>query len=146
MTPHEATEAASHPGYERRDVRISALIWLGMTVFLGTTAVFIVLWLLLGFYERQAQRADPQLSPLAKRELPPAPQLQETPVEDLQTLLERDEALLTTYGWVDKEQQIVRIPVSRAMELVVERGLPKPEPSADSQLPQQRDDQKKGSP
>jgi hypothetical protein len=130
MTPHETTEAADHPGYERRDVRISALVWLALSVLLGTTAVFVVLWLLLGYLETQARRTDPQLSPLAESEQsPPAPQLQQTPVEDLQTLIQRDEAILSSYGWADKEQQTVRIPVSRAMDLAVERGLPPLKPS-----------------
>lgn len=134
MTPHETTDAADNPGYERRDVRISALVWLALSVLLGTTAVFVVLWLLLGYLENQARRADPQLSPLAETDRPPpAPRLQETPVEDLQALIQRDEALLTTYGWADKEQQTVRIPVSRAMDLAVERGLPAPKPADNPQ-------------
>ena len=35
-----------------------------------------------------------------------------------------EEKVLQTYGWVDKEQKIVRIPIDRAMELLAERGLP----------------------
>lgn len=129
MTPPETTDAAASAGYERRDVRISALIWLGMTVLLSTAAVFIVLWLLLTFYERQAAKADPQLSPRAETApAPPTPHLQEMPVEDLQALQRRDDAILTTYGWADQEQQTVRIPVSRAMDLALERGLPQPAP------------------
>jgi hypothetical protein len=30
---------------------------------------------------------------------------------------------LETYGWVDKEGGVVRIPIERAMDLVLERGL-----------------------
>jgi hypothetical protein len=31
---------------------------------------------------------------------------------------------LNGYGWVNKEQGIVRIPIERAMELIVEKGFP----------------------
>jgi hypothetical protein len=31
---------------------------------------------------------------------------------------------LTTYGWVDQNAGIVRIPIARAKELMLERGLP----------------------
>ena len=31
---------------------------------------------------------------------------------------------LTTYGWVDKEAGVVRVPIERAKQLIVERGLP----------------------
>ena len=32
--------------------------------------------------------------------------------------------LIESYGWVDQKQGIVRVPIKRAMELLVERGLP----------------------
>ncbi|HZL91525.1 MAG TPA: hypothetical protein VFB96_24360 [Pirellulaceae bacterium] len=125
----EQADTNVHGGYERTDVRIAPLIWLGLTVFLGSVAVFVVLWLLLVVLERQAERADPQKSPLAQTDRqPPLPRLQKSPVEDLQALNARDEAILTSYGWADEERQAVRIPVSRAMELAVERGLPRPIP------------------
>ena len=132
MTVPETADAAANPGYERRDVRVAPLLWLGLTIFVGTTAVFIVLWFLLAVLENQARRADPQPSPLAKSDRPSAAvHLQHTPVEDLQTLHKRDEAILTTYGWSDEDKQSVRIPILRAMDLALERGLPAPKPSND---------------
>ncbi len=124
--PHSESNAA----YERTDVRIAPLVWLGLTIFLGSAVVFGVLWLLLAFYERQASRSDPRPPPLAQSEPPPAPRLQQVPVEDLQSLIARDEAILASYGWADEKQTTVRIPVERAMELAVERGLPKPNQSS----------------
>jgi hypothetical protein len=58
--------------------------------------------------------------------LPPAaePRLQADPPRDLREHRRREEALLSTAGWVDREAGVVRIPVERAMELVAERGLP----------------------
>jgi len=42
-----------------------------------------------------------------------------------------EEELLDTYGWVDKERGIVRIPVARAMGLVAKEGLQsRPSPSS----------------
>src|SRR5690606_8893218 len=35
--------------------------------------------------------------------------------------------LLTTYGWADKQEGRVRIPIDRAMEKALEEGLPKPQ-------------------
>jgi hypothetical protein len=49
---------------------------------------------------------------------PPAPQLQPDPVRDLATLREREQEALTTYGWVDRNQGIARIPIERAMQLL----------------------------
>jgi hypothetical protein len=38
-------------------------------------------------------------------------------LEKLKALREEDAKALTTYSWVDKEKQLVRIPIERAMEL-----------------------------
>ncbi len=32
--------------------------------------------------------------------------------------------MLTTYGWVDKEKGIVRVPIDSAIALVLRRGFP----------------------
>jgi hypothetical protein len=47
-----------------------------------------------------------------------------TPATDLGQIRAEEDAVLTTYGWIDEQGGIVRIPVERAMELLVERGLP----------------------
>ncbi len=40
-------------------------------------------------------------------------------VENLKTLREEADKALTTYGWVDKNKGVARIPIERAMELTV---------------------------
>src|SRR6266511_6260276 len=40
-------------------------------------------------------------------------------VENLKTLREEADKALTTYGWIDKNKGVARIPVGRAMELTV---------------------------
>lgn len=42
------------------------------------------------------------------------------PPPELRELRAREEQLLGSYGWVDREKQIVRIPIERAMQLIVE--------------------------
>lgn len=51
-------------------------------------------------------------------------------MENLKTLREDAEKALTTYTWVDKNKGVVRIPISRAMELTVaELAQKKPAPA-----------------
>jgi topoisomerase IA-like protein len=38
--------------------------------------------------------------------------------------------VLESYGWVDKDKGVVRIPIEEAMRLIAERGLP-PTPPAE---------------
>jgi hypothetical protein len=40
-------------------------------------------------------------------------------VENLKTLREETDKALTTYGWIDKNKGVARIPIERAMELTV---------------------------
>jgi hypothetical protein len=54
----------------------------------------------------------------------PAPALQLNPHDDLVAFRARADAELNSYGWVDRSNGIVRIPIERAMDLIVERGLP----------------------
>jgi hypothetical protein len=42
----------------------------------------------------------------------------------MQELLREENARLHSYGWVDRSAGIGRIPIDRAMALVVEQGLP----------------------
>ncbi len=44
--------------------------------------------------------------------------------QDLADLHARESLLLDHYSWIDRSQGKVRIPIGRAMELVVQRGLP----------------------
>lgn len=69
----------------------------------GTLVIFAALaWLLLAY-------PDTPTTPAA----PDAP----TPEQMLQEVRDRDRETLHTYGWVDREKGVVRIPADRAMEL-----------------------------
>jgi hypothetical protein len=43
---------------------------------------------------------------------------------DTQSYLQSQQNLLNSYGWIDRQNGIVRLPVDRAMELLLEPGLP----------------------
>jgi hypothetical protein len=58
------------------------------------------------------------------RQLPPGPRLEETPATDLQEMRAAEDQVLTKYAWLDQDNGIVRLPIDRAMDLIVQRGLP----------------------
>jgi hypothetical protein len=66
--------------------------------------------------------AAPDLHPLARF---PKPNLQ---IDDghaqMSALLARQNFELNSYGWIDRSNGIVRIPIDRAMDLILQRGLP----------------------
>ena len=54
----------------------------------------------------------------------PKPRLQRDDVQEMRVQLYGEEGRLQSYGWTDKDAGEARIPVSRAMDLIAERGLP----------------------
>ncbi len=52
----------------------------------------------------------------------PEPRLQTQSHADLDRLLAAQRKTLSTYSWADPAQQTVRIPIERAMQLVIGRG------------------------
>src|SRR5205823_11440163 len=60
----------------------------------------------------------------AERPVPPPPRIQSNPGADMQSYWQSQQTLLNTYGWIDRQNGIVRMPIDRAMEVLLERGLP----------------------
>ncbi|HEY3566253.1 MAG TPA: hypothetical protein VGL96_14695, partial [Casimicrobiaceae bacterium] len=52
----------------------------------------------------------------------PSPPLQSAPELDLQALRAEKHGLLSQYAWIDRAHGVVRIPIERAMSLLIERG------------------------
>jgi hypothetical protein len=75
-------------------------------------------------FEAAARRADPIPNPLAGDQVPPAPRLQAEPAAELASLRREEYQRLSSYGWIDPQQRVVRVPVERAIEILAERGLP----------------------
>ena len=121
-----------HTRYERRtfNPRIVFGVMIGMIVAGFVVHFFVVgIWTLLEKGSRAAdQEHKPMLSstpaPGEPPRLPPEPRLQPDPVSDLHKMRDAEDNVLQTYGWVDKNAGVVRIPVARALDLVAQRGLP----------------------
>jgi hypothetical protein len=113
--------------HEESDVNVRAILGFGIALVVAAVIILVFLWQLQSVYQRQTDRAQMQMYPLAagqQEELPPMPRLQEHPQQDMQELRERQRALLNGYGWVNRDAGIARIPIDEAMRMVVGRGLP----------------------
>jgi hypothetical protein len=71
------------------------------------------------------QGLGPPASPFENvRMLPPEPRLQVSAPKDLAQYKAAQEEILNSYGWVDAKAGIVRIPIDRAMDILLQKGLP----------------------
>ncbi len=124
MKHHENIRSEStERGYETRDAWPKALLIFGLALIGLVLIVMAISRGLLSSMDEAVSRGDSSPHPLAEeRQVPHAPRLQVTPSLDIAEHREIERRLLTNYEWIDREEGVVRIPVSRAMELVVERG------------------------
>ena len=105
-----------------RNLMITALGLLGLVVF-GLVFSWVIYLFSIGHTGAPGEptqtfvRIDPS-------QLPPGPNLQPDPHAVLVMLQHREDSILTSYAWVNKDSGIVRIPIDRAMALLAKRGLP----------------------
>jgi hypothetical protein len=125
---HE-NEGVENPAvhHEESDVNIRAVFAFAAGLVLTAAFIQFVVWILFAYFEARANRKVTPEFPLAVQQenrLPPEPRLQTNPRADLAELRAQEDNALQTYGWVDKNASVVRIPIEQAMKLVVQRGLP----------------------
>jgi hypothetical protein len=81
--------------------------------------------LFLGYRTVQRGRQDTPAPRLAReREVIPQLRLQVDAPEELRRLRAAEDAVLSSYSWVDRDADIVKIPIDRAMEILAKKGLP----------------------
>jgi hypothetical protein len=123
--PHGGDAPAAH--HEESDVNIRAIFGFGAGLIVAAAIISLLMWVLLRYFEVREAKQAPRMYPLAaaqENRLPPEPRLQTNPREDLAALRAREDAALRSYGWVDRNAGIVRIPIDAAIKLTLERGLP----------------------
>lgn len=126
--------------HEHSDVSLGAL---GMSVVVLSAVVaasMLAMYFLFGWFEQQARANDPAPSPVAvpATQMPAttrtspafnagitnAPQLLTNEPMALQRQEAAERERLQSYGWVDQNAGVARMPIDAAMKLVAERGLP----------------------
>ena len=87
--------------------------------------IHLLTYVLFRYFEsREGRRVTPEY-PLAAAQtnrVPPEPRLQTDPREDLREMREQEDAVLESYGWVDRNAGVVRIPIDEAIKLTLKRG------------------------
>jgi hypothetical protein len=115
-------------GHEIADVDARALIWSAAAVVITMIAcAYIVDVLVVASapdFEGIQDIGRPAAEALAEVPRPISRGLPSTPIQGPEALVRSKEALLHGYGWVDREATIARIPIERAMKLIVNEGLP----------------------
>ena len=125
-TPHQDTKNPE-VHHETSDVNIRGVLAFAAGLAFAVAFVSFLVYGLFGYFSARETRAASPQYPLAAAEdtrVPPEPRLQTNPRQDLEQFRSNEDQILTTYGWVDKNGGVVRIPIDEAMKRILERGLP----------------------
>jgi hypothetical protein len=129
------TDAHAHPhgslenvevAHEHSDISVRGIIWFLVMLVAIVVVTEVAMWGLLKGLEKLEERDDPFVSPLAAPpgQLPAEPRLQTTPWHDMTEFRAAEEKRIHGYGWVDQNAGIGHVPIERAKELLLQRGLP----------------------
>ena len=113
-------------GYEKRDANVGALLQFAFWMAVVMAVTMVAMKFTFDFLKR-VEPLGATSSPLVKegaRVMPPAPLLQVHPHQELVDYCAAQQEAVNSYGWVNQESGVARIPVDRAMDLIVSRGLP----------------------
>jgi hypothetical protein len=108
-------------GFEETDVNVTAVGKFAVALVIMTVLAML---LLVGVFKYFQSQGGGQARSVDPAKVFPQPQLQTTPIPDLKAIRAAEEQVLTSYGWVDAQKGVVRIPIARAMDMVVQRGFP----------------------
>ena len=121
--PHTHPESQ----HEESDVDFRAIITFGGGLLAVAVFVYVLIFGIFRLFDSREGVKVAAEYPLAAAQghrEPPEPRLQIDPRQDMADLRAKEDDLLGSYGWVDKNAGVVRIPIDAAMKLTLERGLP----------------------
>jgi hypothetical protein len=123
-------------GFEREDLGATPIIAFIVSVVIVGVLVYYGTWGLFRFLDFYGKKHEQTVSPLAEvqknpREVRPEqiqqfpePRLEENERTELNDVRYGEEQKLNSAGWVDQSAGVAHIPITRAMQLIAQRGLP----------------------
>lgn len=108
----------NHVDYERSDVGLRLVGWLaeGLATFVVITPL-VLPWL----FPQSTRHITPAGRPAMRSNAPP---LEVTPRATLQATRQGEAQIERSYGWADRSRGQVRIPIDRAVDILLRKGLP----------------------
>ena len=109
--------------HEHSDINVRGILWVALGLFVSAAMIQLLIFGLFGYFAKREAPAgqQPSIESLLPAE---AIRLQKDPEGDLKRIQEEVDRIMNGYRWMDREAGVARIPVERAMKLLLERGLP----------------------
>jgi len=122
---NESPQENIRAGHELSDLEPRQVAVFGAILAATVILVVIATYLLFDAFYGSNRKSQSPASPLSFSPEPiPEPRLLESPGRDLKAMRAAENALLSSYAWIDREKGIARIPINDAIEILAQRGLP----------------------
>lgn len=146
MTEHSSKDTREHGsvvGHEPVELNVAPVVWFLIGLGVATVLIFLLITGLFNALQSKEEKSAGAESPLAgeRQKLPPEPRLQlapssveqlegkppnlkeDHPLAEMKRLREEEDRVLKSYGWVDTDQGIARIPIEEAKKRLLEKGI-----------------------
>ena len=113
-------------GHEVADASVRGIVYAAIGLAIGTALSGLIVYGIFQYLANHPLSTAPE-NPMAetdRQQFPPAPRIEDRPAIEVKDLHSDEDKILSTYGWTDKKNGVVRIPIDRAIELQLERGFP----------------------
>jgi hypothetical protein len=123
--------------FEREDLGAKPILIFLLALTIGCVLVAVVLKGLYSYLDSYQNHHQAAQSPLVQQTTTdtrnvekgdikkfPQPRLETDETTEINNFRMQEEQTLNTYGWVDQQAGVTRIPIDRAMALLAQRGLP----------------------
>ena len=134
--PQMPNHSTNDPGpYEHEDLSPRGVIYFMIGLAALVVVIYFIVYGMYNFLDTYDRAHQPPISPMVTPQADtravthdnaqafPEPRLEENERTQLRQFIEDQDRKLATYNWVDKDKDVVQIPIDRAMDLIVERGL-----------------------
>jgi type II secretory pathway pseudopilin PulG len=123
-------------GFEHEDLGVRPVFGFLISLAILGILIYYVIWGIFYFLDSFNRRTEQVRTPLVQvesntREVRtehiqrfPEPRLEENERGELDGFRYGEEEMLNSYGWVDEKTGIAHIPITQAIDLVAQRGLP----------------------
>ncbi len=119
---HSAHSTPNGAGHETSEISVRFIVISLGVLLVGT---FLVALLVIGIFRFFSNTYQTQESAKqSQQQIPPQPRIEVEPWQQLIDVHAREEHVLSSYAWVDKQQGIVRIPIDQAIDALAKKGLP----------------------
>ncbi len=119
---HTAHHSPNGAGHEQSEVSVRLIV---VSLAFLAVSTFVILLMVVGifryFYDTNSTAEATRLS---QPVVPPEPRIEVAPYEQLQQLRIKEDHILNSYAYVDKQGGVVRVPITQAIDMLAAKGLP----------------------